>query len=130
MEMVPSTARGRDAKTSVASQADLPFRDSGRRIRNTAALRLQRGLRLAIASAVAILEPRSFAHTRSTDVSWTKDIEPIVRARCATCHAPGGQAQTSLVTYRDARTNARAIREEVLEGRMPPWPAARGLGDF
>lgn len=36
----------------------------------------------------------------------------------------------SLATYADARSWARAIREEVQERRMPPWPAARGFGDF
>ena len=36
----------------------------------------------------------------------------------------------SLANYRDARTWATAIRDEVLSGRMPPWPAAPGYGDF
>ena len=36
----------------------------------------------------------------------------------------------SLETYQEARTWAKAIREEVLERRMPPWPAAPGFGDF
>jgi hypothetical protein len=85
---------------------------------------------LAPAFLIAILAPRSWAHTRSTDVTWAKDISPIVQARCATCHAPDGVAAPNLVGYRDAHANARAIREVVLDGRMPPWPAARGLGDF
>ena len=78
----------------------------------------------------AILAPRSSAHTRSTDVTWTKDIEPIVSARCATCHARFGSAEPALVSYADARASAQRIREEILEGRMPPWPAARGVGQF
>ena len=36
----------------------------------------------------------------------------------------------SLETYQEARTWAKAIRDEVLERRMPPWPAAPGFGDF
>jgi len=36
----------------------------------------------------------------------------------------------SLATYQDAREWSKAIRREVLERRMPPWPAARGFGDF
>jgi hypothetical protein len=36
----------------------------------------------------------------------------------------------SLATYEEARTWAKAIRREVLERRMPPWPAARGFGTF
>jgi hypothetical protein len=36
----------------------------------------------------------------------------------------------SLTSYQDARTWAKPIRDAVLERRMPPWPAARGFGDF
>lgn len=36
----------------------------------------------------------------------------------------------SLVTYDDARPWARAIAEEVLERRMPPWNPVKGFGDF
>jgi hypothetical protein len=35
-----------------------------------------------------------------------------------------------LDTYHGARQSARAIKEEVLQGRMPPWSAAAGLGDY
>src|SRR3954451_44488 len=92
--------------------------------------RLKTALWVAPLTFVAILAPRSGAHTRSTDVTWMKDIAPIVTARCVSCHRPAGGAQPSLVAYRDAQTSARAIRAAVLENRMPPWPAARGFGDF
>ena len=36
----------------------------------------------------------------------------------------------SLLTYEDARPWAKAIKEEVLERRMPPWGAVRGFGEF
>jgi hypothetical protein len=35
-----------------------------------------------------------------------------------------------LLTYAQARAAAREIREQVQEGRMPLWPAARGFGDY
>jgi hypothetical protein len=78
----------------------------------------------------AILAPLSSAHTRTTDVTWEKDVSHIVQTRCGYCHAPGKSAQLRLDTYQAARAESRAIREMVLEGRMPPWPAVRGLGDF
>src|SRR5438128_8285308 len=84
---------------------------------------------LASALLVAILVPAPQAHTRPTDVTWLKDIAPIVDARCGTCHSPAG-ARPNLMEYQEARAAAREIRAAVLEGRMPPWPAARGLGDF
>jgi hypothetical protein len=36
----------------------------------------------------------------------------------------------SLLTYQQARPWAKAIKEEVLERRMPPWGAVKGFGDF
>ena len=36
----------------------------------------------------------------------------------------------SLLTYEEARPWAKAIRDEVLNRRMPPWDAVKGVGDF
>jgi hypothetical protein len=36
----------------------------------------------------------------------------------------------SLATYDEARPWAKAIKEELLEKRMPPWHAMKGYGDF
>ena len=35
-----------------------------------------------------------------------------------------------LTTYADARPWAKAIRDEVLNRRMPPWDAVKGVGEF
>jgi hypothetical protein len=70
------------------------------------------------------------AHSRTTQVTWTGDVEPIVSARCVRCHQPNGFAPMSFATYHDAKAWASAIRAEVLSSRMPPWPAAPGYGDF
>jgi hypothetical protein len=35
-----------------------------------------------------------------------------------------------LTTYSEARPWAKAIKEEVLQRRMPPWGAVKGFGDF
>jgi hypothetical protein len=35
-----------------------------------------------------------------------------------------------LTSYQEVRAWGRAIREEILEQRMPPWPAAPGYGHF
>jgi hypothetical protein len=65
----------------------------------------------------------------TTKLTWNRDISRIVYARCSGCHRPGGAA-FSLLTYRDARPWAKAIAEEVLERRMPPWGAVKGFGEF
>ncbi len=62
----------------------------------------------------------------TTKLTWTQEISRIIYKRCASCHHQGGAA-FSLTTYDDARPWAKAIREEVLERRMPPWGAVEGI---
>jgi hypothetical protein len=83
-----------------------------------------------IAFVIVAVASRPAAHDRISKVTWTTDVAPILHRRCLTCHSPGGFGPMSLATYDDARSWAKGIREEVQERRMPPWPAARGFGDF
>ena len=83
-----------------------------------------------VALAIGAPESHLVAHNRQTQVTWTTDVEPILSRRCIGCHSAGGFGPMSLATYQDAREWAKTIRREVLERRMPPWPAARGFGDF
>ncbi len=65
----------------------------------------------------------------TTKVRFNKELVRILQRNCLSCHHPGGIA-FSLATYDDARPWAKAIKEEVLEKRMPPWRAVKGYGDF
>lgn len=65
----------------------------------------------------------------TTKVRFNKELVRILQRSCLGCHHPGGIA-FSLTTYDDARPWAKAIKEEVLERRMPPWRAVKGYGDF
>jgi hypothetical protein len=81
--------------------------------------------------AVAGLSAALAAHDRiTTKVTWTRDVAPIVEARCVRCHRPDGPGPMPLTSYEAARPWARAIREEVLARRMPKWHAVRGYGDL
>jgi len=66
----------------------------------------------------------------TTKLTWTREISRIIYRRCISCHREGGKAPMSLLTYDEARPWAKAIKEEVLERRMPPWSAVKGFGDF
>jgi hypothetical protein len=65
----------------------------------------------------------------TTQITFAREISRVVYDRCANCHRPGGPA-FSLITYAEARPWAAAIKEEVLERRMPPWGAVKGFGEF
>ena len=66
----------------------------------------------------------------ASPVTFTKDVAPILYQRCAECHRPGQTAPMPLLSFEQARPWAKAIREKVLEGAMPPWLAAPGHGKF
>jgi hypothetical protein len=65
----------------------------------------------------------------STKITWSREISRIVYKRCASCHHEGGEA-FSLMTYTEARPWAKAVKEEVLERRMPPFSAVKGFGEL
>ena len=59
--------------------------------------------------------------------TFASDVAPILYKNCVGCHRPGEIAPMSLLTYDEARPWAKAIRDEVSEGNMPPWHAAPSL---
>src|SRR5258707_2105761 len=61
-------------------------------------------------------------------VTFTKDIAPIVWARCATCHRPGEIGPFSLITYDDVRRHATQIAAVTARRVMPPWKPLPGHG--
>jgi hypothetical protein len=62
--------------------------------------------------------------------TFAADVAPILYRHCAGCHRPGEAAPMSLLTYEDSRPWARAIRNQVLDGSMPPWHADAPPGTF
>ena len=63
-------------------------------------------------------------------VTFNKDVAPILYKNCAACHHPNDIAPMSLMTYKDARPWAAAVREAVVRRVMPPWHADPHVGDF
>lgn len=62
--------------------------------------------------------------------TFTKDIAPIFFKNCAECHRPGEIAPMSLMTYKEVRPWAKAIREQVVNREMPPWHADPAHGQW
>ena len=82
------------------------------------------------ALALLLFAPAAFAHdTITTKLLWTQEISRLMNKHCVSCHRDGGLAM-SLATYDEARPWAKAIRDEVLARRMPPWGAVKGVGEF
>jgi mono/diheme cytochrome c family protein len=64
------------------------------------------------------------------EVTYNRDVAPILYKNCVVCHRPNDIAPMSLMTYKDTRPWSRAIREAVVQRKMPPWHADPKVGDF
>lgn len=60
------------------------------------------------------------------EVTWSRDVAPLLARHCRDCHRDGGAAPFPLVTFADARSEGPTLAETVAQGRMPPWFAAEG----
>ena len=64
------------------------------------------------------------------DVTFYKDVLPILQKNCQTCHRPGQIAPMALTSYKEARPWAKAMKAAVLSRKMPPWFADPHWGSF
>ena len=94
-----------------------------------------RDITLGLVAAVALSTPFGVGAQQaagSPEVTFTKDIAPILQRSCQNCHRPDGAGPMSLITYEDARPWARAIKQRTSigphAGVMPPWYMERNIG--
>src|SRR5438067_12939176 len=85
------------------------------------------GIVAAVAAASTVVGAQQTS-TASGQVTFTKDVAPILYRSCVRCHRPDEIAPMSLLTYNDARPWARAIKERVLKREMPPWFLDKTIG--
>ena len=92
--------------------------------------------RVVLTTAVAILAAMSApaaAQAAATDeVTFTRDIAPILQRSCQKCHQPNSLAPMSLIDYEEVRPWARAIKLRTglrdKPGVMPPWYIEKNIG--
>ena len=82
---------------------------------------------LVISLAVAGL---SMAATAPSQITFNKDVLPVLQKNCQTCHRTGEVAPMSFLNYQEARPWAKAIKTAVLNKKMPPWFADPHYGKF
>ena len=63
-------------------------------------------------------------------VSYEKDIAPIIAENCAACHREGGIAPFALNSYTMAQGWSPMIREVLMTKRMPPGQIDRHIHEF
>ncbi len=66
------------------------------------------------------------------EVTFHKDIEPILQRSCQNCHRPGGVAPMPLITYEQVAPFAGLMEYKTglrdRAGAMPPWYAEKDIG--
>ncbi|MGZ6038060.1 MAG: monooxygenase [Phenylobacterium sp.] len=63
-------------------------------------------------------------------ISYAHTIAPIIQAKCATCHQPGGIGPMPLNNYEQIKGFSPMIREVIRTHRMPPYAADESVGAF
>jgi len=67
---------------------------------------------------------------QSPQITFNKDVLPVLQKNCQVCHRPGGVAPMSFLTYESTRPWAKAIKAAVINQKMPPWFADPHVGEF
>ena len=80
----------------------------------------------AILGSAGLMPPVTADDPVSSLVRYNREIVRIFERKCVACHTQNGIA-VPLETYQQVRPWTRSIREEILERRMPPWPAVTGV---
>ena len=85
-----------------------------------------------VALAPAFAAPALAQDSASAEVTFTKDIAPILQRSCQKCHRPDALAPMSLIDYEEVRPWARAIKQRTglrdKQGVMPPWFIEKDIG--
>ncbi len=87
-----------------------------------------RALAVAMLFALASALPAAAQSTGRDAVTFAKDIAPIFQKNCQQCHQPNAIGPMPLTTFQEVRPWARAIKQKVVQGEMPPYRYDRHIG--
>lgn len=93
----------------------------GSQIVTSGALALFVALGTGQGSALAAQQSAGPSPDPSMELTFTKDVAPILQQNCQVCHQPGAIGPMSLMTYEDARRYARRMSRMVESRDMPPY---------
>ena len=83
---------------------------------------------MTLGAILALSAPALAADPANPQVTFSKDVAPILQEKCQQCHQPNSIAPMSLITFQDARPWARAIKQRVVSRQMPPWHIDQSVG--
>ena len=80
--------------------------------------------------ALALLFLSAGAGAWAQEVTFTKDVAPIIFGACVSCHRDGGPGPFNLTTYDEVRRRATQVAQVTRSRFMPPWKIEPGVGHF
>src|SRR6187399_3214597 len=90
------------------------------------------GFALIVPICVAPTARLSAQAGTSGELTYTKNIAPIIQRSCENCHRADGVAPMALSNYEQTRPWARAIKQRTgigpHAGVMPPWYVEKNIG--
>jgi hypothetical protein len=70
------------------------------------------------------------AREKKAQLTYVKDVAPILEAKCVACHEEGGIAPFAMKNYEMVKGFSPMIREVLRTDRMPPYNADPHVGKF
>ena len=67
---------------------------------------------------------------KQAQISYVKDVAPILEAKCVACHEEGGIGPFAMTNYQMVKGFSPMIREVIRTDRMPPYNADPHVGKF
>ena len=95
---------------------------------------MSRTMRYVMLLAVVLAPVAAGAQSAAVEheVTFARDIAPILQRSCQECHRPASVAPMSLLTYEEVRPWARSIKARTAlrnqRGAMPPWFIEKDIG--
>ena len=83
----------------------------------------------AAVTTFGILVLLTGARAQADEVDYARDVAPIFVEQCQSCHRDGGIAPWAMTDYRMLQAFAPAIREAVVNKKMPPGQIDRKYAD-
>jgi peroxiredoxin len=70
------------------------------------------------------------AKIKGSEVSYARDVAPILEKHCVQCHSAGNIGPFALSDFKKVKSKSDMIQEVVLSRRMPPWSADTEVGHY
>jgi hypothetical protein len=78
----------------------------------------------------ALSFPARDRQSEFVNISYEKQVAPILAERCVSCHTDGGIGPFAMTSYEMVKGFAPMIREAIRTDRMPPYQADPHVGAF